>query len=390
MKPDADRRLIFHIGQHKTGSTAIQDALARGEIRPEGRRILYTTRMHHNYLPKHFNAWANDGTTLPGSETEPGLDALSERLARGDFDDAVFSAENFEGMDAWKIRRVLERFFLPHVRDHRILCWVRPHAARTVSDFAENIKIGWFDGDLEAFHDRFLHERVLSYAERLADLRDCFGDRFHARVMLRELLADNSILHDFAEAAFGPGADVAITAPPTANETLPLEDLVMLRHLQGALADRNMHLRHAFGWEMMHILQSRPRKGTRLTMHRSLAERVRKDYLEDARALDRGIFAATPVFERELDRTVDEAVAEPQSLDPRDHFNPARLRQIEVMADIILTLLGNNGQPWQPYLVRCRINRLHGNAASAAHRRRGPKRQQERKADGGRNGEAAT
>lgn len=356
------RRLIFHIGHHKTGSTTIQDALARGELRAGDRRILYSAGMAHNYLRRHFDAFAADGTILPGSARFPGLSELSARLGRGDYDDAIFSAEEFEGADPAAMNRVLGRFFLPHVEDHRILCWVRPHAARTLSSFAEQLKLGLFGGDPGEFHSRTLRAGRLAYATRLAPWRATFGDRFRVRPMVRGLLAGGSILEDFAAEAFGPGVAAAFGGGGSANESLPLEDLALLRHLQSRLEGRGRKLRHAFGWEMAHLLSARPRPGTptRLALHRRLAERIRADYRADARALDRGIFAATPVMERELDRAVDEALPEAQSLDPRDHFAPAELRAVEVMADLAVALLSNEGRRWTDHLVLRRMERLHG------------------------------
>lgn len=363
------RRLIFHIGHHKTGSTAIQDALARGELRSGDRRILYSAGMAHNYLRRHFDAFAADGTILPGSARFPGLSELSARLGRGDYDDAIFSAEEFEGADPAAMNRVLERFFLPHVDDHRILCWVRPHAARTLSSFAEQVKLGLFGGDPGEFHSRTLRAGRLVYATRLAPWRVTFGDRFRVRPMVRDLLAGGSILGDFAAELFGPDAPAGAAAGRgPANESLPLEDLVLLRHLQSRLEGQGRKLRHAFGWEMAHLLSARPRPGTptRLALHRRLAERIRADYRADARAIDRGILAATPVMERELDRAVDEALPEAQPLDPRAHFTPAELRAVEVMADLAVALLSNEGRRWPDHLLTRRMERLHGAGAGEA------------------------
>lgn len=352
----SDRRLIFHIGHHKTGSTSIQNALARGDITLPGRRILYSTRMAHNYLRQHFDAWADRGATLAGSPGFLGLDQIAALLAAGDYDDAVFSGEEFEDIAPAHFRGVLERFFLPHVQEHRILCWVRPHAARTLSSFAEQTKIGVFGGDPDSFHRRAAKVGRFRYDARLTPWTRSFGAAFIARPMVRDVMAQGSAVHDFAAQAFGPAAQVAASGD-TANESLCLEDLVILRHLQGRIQDRDRSLRHAFGWEMARMLGAHPRPGgaTRLALHKSLAERIHADYRRDARALDKTLFAATPVMLRELERAVDTALPAPQSLEPADHFSADELRWLDLLADTVLMSLGNAPETWQAYLRGRRV-----------------------------------
>jgi hypothetical protein len=359
------RRLIFHIGHHKTGSTAIQDALATGALSVPGRRILYTARMAHNYLRRHFDAVTQRGQTLPGSDNFPGLDRLSALLAAGDYDDAVFSAEEFEGADPAQMQAVLAQYFLPHVADHRILAWVRPHAARTLSSFAEQVKLGLFDGDPAQFHKRTRKAGRFIYATRLAPWVETFGPRLTVRPMVRDVLVHGSVVQDFIAHGFD------VTPPPparpeVANESLCLEDLVILRHLQASLQGQGRGLRHAFGWEMAHHLGAHRRPGTRtaLALHKRLAEQIRADYRDDAKGLDATLFAATPVMLRELDRAVDTAVDQPQSFEPTDHFSADDLRWMALLAETAAMAFGNAGTPWQPYLQDRRVARLHGPAGT--------------------------
>lgn len=53
-----NRKLIFHIGHHKAGSTTIQNALATKRLLVRDKRLLYTSKMAHNYLAKDFKSYS--------------------------------------------------------------------------------------------------------------------------------------------------------------------------------------------------------------------------------------------------------------------------------------------------------------------------------------------
>lgn len=347
-------KLIFHIGQHKAGSTAIQDAFSTGSVSIEGQRILYTAPLSHNHLPAQFEAWLKADAA---AEVPPVLAALEKKLAEGGYDHAVFSAEDFEWSDPEGVARVLERFFLPFFDEMAVICYVRPHAARFLSSYAERVKIGWFQGGMRDFHATVVKDKQFFYAPRLAMWAEVFGTDFHLRPLRRDLLAGGSVVQDFARTAFGPDAPVTIAAERISNEALCLEDLVLLRHVQRQLRKLPRLQRHAAGWALAQALLNRPRAGasTPLALDRAMAVQIRKTYLADARILDRGPFAATPVMEQELDRAVDEAPAEPQSLNPADHFDADELRRVEAMAELAATLIAADPKGARSALTRMRM-----------------------------------
>lgn len=352
--------LIFHIGHHKTGSTAIQHALATGSLRVEGRRILYTAALNHNGLRRHVEHFATAGEILPGSAAVPNLETEAKRLAEGGFDTAIFSAEEFEGADPKALKAAMERFFLPHVTDHRIVCYLRPHAGRILSNFAEDVKLGHFQGTLEAYHQTMAKSGRLDYVKRLAPWQTVFGSRFLLRAMVRDRLHGQSVLEDFARTVFGPEARLQIEDDST-NETLCLEDLAFVRQVQSHLQHRAKPLRHAMGWTLA-LAAAKARRGTqtRLQLDRALAERIRRHYLADAQTLDRTVLAADPVMVRELEKAVDTACAKPQSLAASDHFSPDELRHIEMLAGVIDVMLENDKGHWPGFLRGRRIAALHG------------------------------
>ena len=361
------RRLIVHIGHHKTGSTTIQDAFATGRVDLPGERILYPAQMAHNYLSRHVETWLKTGKVLPGRPEMPGLAAIAARMASGDYDHTVISAEEFEGTDPAGLRRVMDEFLLPHVEELRVICYLRPHAARVLSSFAEQMKLGLFDGTPEEFHLRSLKQRRFFYAEKLAPWRVNFGDALHVRPMLRTELAEGSILRDFLVTAFGADSPVQGREVAAANESLCLEDLVLVRRAQQIIEGHERRLRHAMGWELaMGFAASRrgSKAGTRLALHRALAEKIRAAYRKDAAESDRLFFGGRPVLARELDRAVDEAQPQPQSFEPTDHHSADTLRGFEVMARTISGMLDYEGKnDWASFLLRRRVAAVHGGAA---------------------------
>ena len=51
--------LIFHIGDHKTGSTAIQLALAQNRVSLQGKSLFYPAELNDNVLKSHCIAYAD-------------------------------------------------------------------------------------------------------------------------------------------------------------------------------------------------------------------------------------------------------------------------------------------------------------------------------------------
>ena len=353
------RKLIFHIGHHKTGSTTIQRALATGSIQVNGQKPLYPGRMAHNYLPRHFNAYAKEKKILNGSAGNPNLEKIAQLLKNEDYKHAVFSGEEFERSTPQAVKKVMQKFMLPHVDEHTVICYVRPHAARILSSFAENSKIGYFGGTLTEFHQRSSTKGRLRYVDVLAPWIAAFGNHFTARPFVRDVLVNGSALKDFTHYAF-PESEVRVQEIKAANESLSLEDLVFVRYMQQQLARRRRPIRHHIGWALALALTARPRVGTstKLALDRGLAEDIRKHYLADARELDRATFAASPVMVRELDQAVDTALPEPQSMQPSDHFSAETLRHFEVIADMLNTMLDNKGEPWPNFLRDRRVNAL--------------------------------
>lgn len=251
---------------------------------------------------------------------------------------------------------------LPHVQNHTVLCYVRPHAARTLSSFSEQTKVGLASSSLTDFHNRAVRNRRFLFYPNLLGWQNTFWQNFVARPMVRDVLKNHSLLEDFSEIAFGSNAQVTIESTPSDNESLSVEDLALLRYFQASLPKLDKATRNFIGWEFhLNCIEIKSQiKGTRLALDKATAELIRKSYLEDARQLDDTFFSANPVMVRELDRAVDTAIEKPQSLEISDYFSADAVRAIELYARMAHELLDEDTDRVRQRLIQKRVARLHG------------------------------
>lgn len=350
--------LLFHIGDHKTGTTSVQAAFATGRVKFADHTVFYPARMDHNYLPGMFRQYFLTGEMGKGQPGRPGLAAMPAAIRDADSDFTLVSGEQFEGMRPELFQQVIDARFAGLADEIRVICYLRPHAGRILSEFTELTKVGFFSGTPEQYHHKALEEGKFLYAPRMRDWKNVFGDAFIIRPVIRSELASGSVVDDLIRSGFGeapyellPGAD--------ANEALCLEDLALLRHLQDRLKrrQRGPWLRLEIGWDIAATLgaHARPGGGTKIRLHKALAEAIGDSYGQDARALDTEFFGGRPLFRSALAESVDSALPEPQSHDVESHFSATELRGLTVMAETLDGMLdGPKGLMWREFLWRKR------------------------------------
>lgn len=360
-------KLVLHIGHHKTGSTSLQDALATGRIQLVGRKLCYPSHLAHNYLPRQFSAHL-DGAPIKSRPGMPDLADLAQMLRQGEHDYMVLSAEDFEYFPPAKAYQALKETLLPNAAGLSVICYVRPHAGRTLSSFCEQLKLGHFDGTLEDFHRQNLKPARFSYAKRLGQWQRQFGKDLTVRIMDRTTLHRGSVVADFVQTAFGSDAAQArLQDSETANSSLCVEELAMMKVLFGQLSDANRALTHAMGWDMArHLAEEAPvSTRTKPAIHRSLAERLWRDHRQDAKEMDTRYCRDNAIFLPALEKTVEQAVPEAQSFRPEDHFPAETLRMLRAMARMIDGLMKNGQTRWPLFLHQQRVQALHGGTMPA-------------------------
>lgn len=352
--------LIVHIGDHKTGSTSIQLAFAKGLVTLKGHSLCYPAKLASNVLGGQLRAYDTAATPEARAEAAKPFQALAQRIRTADADFTLISAEELEGVAPRLLQDVLSSYFADLADEVRIVAYVRPHAARITSSYAERIKIGIprvLGSSLEEFGSQKIASKGFVYTPRFTELRRVFGDQFLLRPMIRDQLYKGDVVEDFIHHAFR-GLDYEIAADDAANESLCLEDLMRLKVLH-QIVDRP-NLRHRLGWEFSRLLGHLPPPPSRskLKLHKSLADKIHTFYLKDARAMDEAFFGGAPLMESELHTAVKTAIPEAQSCDPAAHLSPAEMHTLTLMSQMVAELLKAPAVDWPAFLHDKRLQEV--------------------------------
>ena len=331
-------KLVFHLGDIKSGSTAIQSALASGGWSCPSVALVYPTsgQLSHILLARSLYG------RIDGSRTELLFRDIREKIDASSADVAVISAEDFEFVDPDVLMEVMKTFLPDMLADARFLSYVRPHTDRIPSTFAEHVKIGVFGGTLTELQKRMHNNNRFYYTPRFLAWRRVFGDAFTLRPMIRDHLYRKDVVADFLRFALQT-EDFEILASPDSNESLTVENLAILRFFQQSLLKagiKNDTFRATFGRSLARRMNADDRQdGTKMRIHRSLAETVRAQYSADAATLDAAFFQDTPMSDA-LKNACEKAVDEEQSLQHSDYFNQREQYLIELFVGEIATLIG--------------------------------------------------
>lgn len=285
--------LVFHLGDRKTGSTSIQKTLTDGLWNSDSRSLYYTANGHNGPLAHALATGANP------DNIQQRFTSLGQRLARhaADADVAVVSSEGFEDVAPKTLKLALEAYLPDYADAVRLIAYVRPHGARVLSGYSEQVKRGQSVGSLESYFSEGMALGRFDAFPRLSEWREVFGDAFTLRPMIRDGLYQDCVVHDFMRYAL-QSDDFSLSWQPDANPSLCAQDIAVLRDIHqrldgaGVTAAQAGYLGSAIGEQMAeHPIQG----GQRLHLPADLAEQVIAGCKQDAEALDRMFFDATPM-----------------------------------------------------------------------------------------------
>jgi hypothetical protein len=219
------RQLILHIGNHKTGTTAIQLWLEQNAalLAQRGISTLTTPGVAHahNYL-----RYVDDNAIFPKGYRIADRTKLTQALKALPGEKVIFSSENlsffFEG---WAVRELAETV-LPLFDEVKVICYIRRQDRQAASHHAEGARPGrapewqlWGHGQGVLPVQNPMQDLYLDYNARLTKWENVFGtDAMIVRVYERDLLIDKDSVADFCDAA---GIDrTGCTAPAEHNTSL--------------------------------------------------------------------------------------------------------------------------------------------------------------------------
>ena len=345
------RSLIVHLGDHKTGSTSIQQALAGQHFQSPKCKILFPRLqkglVHHNNI-----VWS----LIRPKQAEkrlPQFTALEQVIRESDADAAVFSAENLERVPPKVLRKTLEETMPDLLEDARLLVYVRPHAERLISSYAERIKQGLFMGSLLEFFEETREAGEFFYLGRLKRWAKVFPGQLTVRPMIRSELHKGDVVEDFFRFVT-QGKPVKLKARPETNEKLCIEDLSILLELQKYVKHLNRPSEpvRSLGWRVGRMLAaSREIPGTPLGLDADLAAQVQGCYSEDARMMDEMFFDGTPLSDR-LAAAVQQATPETRPVGIEHHFDADTTALIRAWLELITRIYEVDPEGWRPYFQK--------------------------------------
>ena len=337
------RKLVFHIGSFKSGSTAIQATLASKSYDCPGITVLYPGMSAREGVEKTRGQHGRVANTLlPGGlksgEENSRLSKISENMKAIEADITVISAEKFEWVNPEVLYARIREYF-PDYLDHlQIIFYVRPHAERLLSGYAERVKHGLFLGSLEEFHRKTRElrrpgQRGFFYHPRLMKWREVFGDSLTVRPMIRAQLLQSDVVADFFDQILD-GHPFSIEPAKASNTSPSVEDLSVVKyfHTVAKESDVPAAAHEKFGLKLLRALRKQGSSGgTKLALHEELAKEAIETYEEDAAALDRDFFSDR-LMETALRDVLEKSVPHRMSVDAADILDRAAMRQVAAWA----------------------------------------------------------
>ena len=340
------RELIIHIGDPKTGSTSIQKALASGIVQSPNAEIFYPAPLNHNGIAKSLMLKPVPLRPFPQVLKQMAkkrkFASCARKIKHSSAEINIISGENFCDVPPQTLKASIEKHFDSTRFNVRIIAYVRPHASRILSSYVEQIKVGYFSGTLEGFHQKFLKNRKIFYHARFQKWREVFGPAFTLRPFVRKELLEGCVVTDFLNYAL-QGKPFSLAKELSENSSLSLEDLMVIMEIQKLLPLEEPELRHAIGYGFDRILQNSPpaSNGRKLVLHDDLAMKIRETYTNDAMATDETFFSGKPILQQALVAQTDDCSIEAQSILPGDYLSEAELRRLRMVSQLLSDTAGH-------------------------------------------------
>ena len=351
--------LIIHLGDTKTGSTSIQKALVGGFCKIPGKSITYPTRSHHVGLAKTLQEKRLFG------EREDRFNKAYTAFKASDAEYGIISAEYFQSVDP-KVLDAAIRTYWPDLVDRlRLVAYVRPHAGKLMSAYAERVKLGITPGPVGDFYRYADRSGFLDYMPRFSGWRETFGARFSLRPFVRAHLFQGDVVADFIRYVSG-SEDFSIDGDVQANTSLTLSQLAVIREVHKVLKttapDKKRQIYKDARNNLGRIIVDHVKAvgfgddGEKLLMPGAISEVFKTRYGGDAQALDAEFFDGSPMSD-ELMKVQKTSTGQVQSLKIADYFAPETINAIRVFAGVLAELLTHDPNMFRQNVGQIRARR---------------------------------
>lgn len=339
--------LVVHIGDPKTGTSSIQKALQQGACHCDSKVIVPQRELNASALANSLNP--NRGEEQKRVRARERLFTQKAEWAReNDGDIGVISAEFFAGVAPQDLDAALKEYLPDYAERVRIIAYVRPHAARALSGYAQRLKTGSYVGSLDEFVKRLPKVHLVRYAPRFGAWQDYYGDRFTLRPFVRGEMYEGDVVPDFFREVL-EGRAFTLDELPSTNESLALEELTVLQRLQARFIEQGVpkFLRLALGAALGRAFAAQTQRYRgKLKLDRANAQVLHEAFLEDARELDRRFFGKE-LMEGELGRALKTAVPEPSRMDIQSFYTSEQLALLDRIADALAALVRDRPHAWR-------------------------------------------
>ncbi len=344
------RELVFHIGDPKTGTSSIQQAMHERAWHCKSVSVAVQKELNANTLA---NSLRPRPKILARKRRKQELASKRRWVAETEADLGIISAEFFSFVRPRRLQRVLGKHFPDQADNTRIIAYVRPHADFIISSYAQILKCGYFPGSLAEYCVYVQEQGHLPFTPRFDRWRAVFAENFLLRPFVRSELRDGDVVADFFHAVLR-GAAFELSPLPPVNESLSLEELAGIRVVQATVREEGLssYLHIPIGGAIGWLLAGREgRSRNRLQIDQANAEQIRATFMEDAQALDAGYFGK-PLFAQALDKAVEKAVPQAASLMAEDHFSEPEIRELQALTTGIAGLLKQRPTVWRRDYMR--------------------------------------
>lgn len=230
------KRLVIHTGFHKSGTTALQEALAENRKSLKENGVVYPsigTKSHHRAawsINEKVWGWKKRG----GEKVSPKVwENLVKRINNSEADTVILSSEFFSELDGEKIRKISQDV---KDREIEILFTLRPLVKLLPSSYQQYLKYG-----MKVKYEEWLHE-IFNNREKTKVSPSFWKRHEHSKVIARwvdifgankvtVLIADEAkpeFLFEEVNNLLGLPKGTLVAAKRGSNRSLSMEEISLL------------------------------------------------------------------------------------------------------------------------------------------------------------------